>query len=346
MKKIFNIIFWNCIVLLILFIVSELVLRTLNIGYRSIASVVESDMYHHEHSKNHKVISEDHTSQNEYGGHLITFDEFGYRISENKTASANNYSILYLGDSFTEAAQVTYEDSYIGKIDSLTNYKYLGYNLGVSSYSPIMYCLQLKNCLSEKNFRKPRIVYIQIYSNDYRSDSTYAKFANFDSNDVPTRIDGSTYRANAMISILRESYLLRSIKTLLSIIEYKKSSNSDQEISYTNLVEEAPDIEENSRFSKSILQIDSILNEEKIEHYFLCIPSKYEAVSGDYTKNTFSRKFNMFAKIKNLPFVSLDSAFEYHSNIMKQDLFFEKDIHCNEAGNLVIAKILYEQTIK
>ena len=134
--------------LLLSFFVAELIFRSLEIGYGN-NPLESSKIYHHVHPLNYTFRI--HDPHGEYGGHNIYYDEKGFRVENNNVNilkdSDNLDSIIFLGDSFTEAVQVPYKDTFA----SLTGLA-LGFpviNLGVSSYSPMLYKLQSKKILSQ-----------------------------------------------------------------------------------------------------------------------------------------------------------------------------------------------------
>ena len=134
---------YNYITLLISIIFSlvssEICLRILKLGYNN-APLNPSNTSHHEHPYNFKFTS--YSPQGEWDNFLIEYDEYGNRVIEKNCklgSSENQYEIVFLGDSFTEAAQVNNSESFSGIvqkelcIDGATIH-----NFGVSSYSPVL----------------------------------------------------------------------------------------------------------------------------------------------------------------------------------------------------------------
>jgi hypothetical protein len=115
-----------------LFIV-EIGLRFFDLGYGN-APMESHPVLHHTHPRSYEFLS--NAPSGEYGGHYVYYDQHGLVSDPEGTASKEvNCRIAFLGDSFTEARQVTYKKSFVGLLDSATNCAVRNY--GVTSYSPI-----------------------------------------------------------------------------------------------------------------------------------------------------------------------------------------------------------------
>ena len=94
--------------LIVALLLAEGILRFMQIGYGN-APLERSRIYHHAHPKNYSFLV--HDPNDEYGGHHVFYDEIGSRIShfkDNTSAERHNTrAIVFMGDSFTEATQVS-----------------------------------------------------------------------------------------------------------------------------------------------------------------------------------------------------------------------------------------------
>ena len=97
-------------------------------------------------------------------------------------------------------------------------------------------------------------------------------------------------------------------------------------------------IDSDSHFCKNILLIKELLESHNIEYYFFAIPSKYACISGNWESANFVKNINQFLLSNNVSFININPSFKNH--IHPSSLFYKKDIHCNERGNLIIAKTL------
>jgi len=322
-----RVILYNTFILVILLFVTEIMFRIFGFGFQN--APLENDSYlHHKNPSNYSFKC--YTPDGEYGGHNIRFDSLGRRIDEEQKKKGTNNKVWFLGDSFTGAFQVKWKESFVGILDSLP--EYTAENLGVSSYSPLLYYLQLKLYLNKKT--KPKKVFIQLYSNDIAGDKMYAKHSKFE-NKAPVFCAGEDPKY--VLRLLRKSYIVRVLRKTQLTIQYLLSEK-EEELRIENHVEAAAIIDSDSHFCKSILLIKELLESHNIEYYFFAIPSKYACISGNWDSENFAQNTNQFFTKNNISFVNLNQAFRNDS--VPSSLFYKKDIHCNERGNMLIAKEL------
>jgi hypothetical protein len=328
MKGISKLILVNLLVVIILLGILEIIFRILDFGYGN--SPLDSDrIMHHVHPKNYAFSS--YNPNNEYGGFKIFYDEYGNRINPHDS-SKNKGEVWFLGDSFTEALQVEWDSSFVGRVGTLSNNRTV--NFGTSSYSPLLYVIQLRSLL-QKSAVKPKFVFIQLYNNDVTDDESYAKEARYDGNNFPVACDGG--KSNYVLSMLRKLYVMRVIRKAYHTIEYLLTKKSKKNLVTKSHNEELPEIQ-NTRFETSVKQLEQILNDNHIEHRFFAIPSKYSSLTGDWNANTFSHSLNAYFKKSGIPFIDMDEAFK--SDPLRDKLFFEVDIHLTNRGNAIIANQL------
>ncbi len=322
-----KVILYNAFIFLILLFGIEVTFRILDFGYEN-APLENNDYLHHKNPENYSFKC--YTPDGEYGGHNIYLDGMGRRTNKNNQIDSGNNEIWFFGDSFTAAFQVDWKNSYVGILDSLS--KYNAKNFAVSSYSPLLYYLQLK--LHLQNNQKPKKVFIQLYSNDIKGDEMYAKHSVFENN-IPIACIGDD--PNYVIRYLRKIYIVRVLRKTQLTLKYIFSDKKD-ELRVNRHLEAAPEIDANSQFCKNILRIKSLLEAYGIEYYFYAIPSKYACISGDWQSATFATNMNNYFEKNNIPFIDLNTAFKNYPE--PASLFYNKDIHCNEKGNRIIGKTI------
>ncbi len=93
----------------------------------------------------------------------ICTNEYGFKISctQKDTPASKHYDVAFIGDSFTEAVGMTYEESFVG-LYAKNNPSLRVANLGVSSYSPSIYYAKIAYLLQQGFTFKHIIVGIDI----------------------------------------------------------------------------------------------------------------------------------------------------------------------------------------
>jgi len=118
---------------------------------------IKSDIFHHNFLANFKGLAG-------WGNVKYNFctDGNGFRDScLNQFNEIKEFDIGFIGDSFTEASGVSYEDSFVGLISSSLKNKKIA-NLAASSYSPSIYYAKI-NYLLDKGYKfKEIIVFIDL----------------------------------------------------------------------------------------------------------------------------------------------------------------------------------------
>lgn len=324
--------------LLFIFIISEFLFRIFDIGYGN-APLERSKLYHHEHPKEYSFTI--HQPKGEYGGHKIFYDKYGYRTSNHHVGNFkerdDENSIIFLGDSYTEANQVSYENTFVNKIGRILKVNTL--NLGVSSYSPAIYLVQTKRQL---HLLKSKLVIMQIFRNDFDNDVKYLTKAIFKDDEL-FGIDGGN--KNIYVSILRKSYLVRFLrKSQLLIVElFKKRNFSNKNLNFTYI----DDIKNENliQTTKIILEIKKELNKSDKKLLVFMMPSKtLSKVRKCCESDTVYNKFKTQMKNRNINFLDISKYFSNHSN--QEDLFFDVDIHLTEKGHEILANGLINEMNK
>tara|TARA_Y200000002_G_scaffold311542_1_gene268599 strand:+ start:362 stop:1408 length:1047 start_codon:yes stop_codon:yes gene_type:complete len=318
--------------LLLSFFVAELIFRSLEIGYGN-NPLESSKIYHHVHPLNYTFRI--HDPHGEYGGHNIYYDEKGFRVENNNVNilkdSDNLDSIIFLGDSFTEAVQVPYKDTFA----SLTGLA-LGFpviNLGVSSYSPMLYKLQSKKILSQFS---GRTVIMQIYANDFRSDKSFFDSAIFENNEL-VAIDGG--KNNFLIRLLRKSYVARYLRksqlTIKAIVTGPTFFSITNDIKFQNTV-----TDEHIKFTvKTIKEISEILNNQNKKLHVFMVPTKHLSVQNLCCKEDklYNKFYNELFKHK---ISTIDMAYFFEKYEDQKRLFFDLDAHFTKEGNKLVASAI------
>ena len=128
---------------------------------------IADDIYHHGFSPKHYG-----TQVWSYKLYEVCTDQHSFKTScsnfSNETTK--NFDIAFIGDSFTEAIGMEFENSFVGMF-AADNSKLRVANLGVSSYSPSIYYAKLKHFLD--NGYKFNHVFIFIDISDIQDEAVY-----------------------------------------------------------------------------------------------------------------------------------------------------------------------------
>ena len=166
---------------------AELALRLLRLGFNN-TPLNPSATRHHQHPTNYTFQA--YSLQDEWGGFEIQTDRFGNRslkgLCEFPAAGPKRH-VLMLGDSFVEGFQVSDADSMAGQLQQqLCGAGVAVHNLGVSSYSPVLSEIQLREYQQQHPqgpvlFAGGVVVHV-LYDNDLDGDQGYSNQLQPDSN--------------------------------------------------------------------------------------------------------------------------------------------------------------------
>ena len=315
-------------------LIAEVVLRIFEIGYGN-APLEKDPVYHHVHPSNYEYKMYD--PNGEYGGFNVYYDEAGFRVSDRtiSTHLTQNRAdgIVFLGDSFTEGNQVTYKDTFVSLVGEKLGVPVA--NLGVSSYSPIIYRLQALNILN--NYGSKTVI-MQIYSNDFESDRLYSNNAIIiDDNTVA--VDGG--ENSGVITLLRKSYLARFIRKNLLLVGIllklrdEESPHADKTLQYEQSVF---DVDLGNTVSL-VSQINDILTAQGKALYVFLIPSKSLTKKGFCCSND-ELYLRFYKALNEIGVATIDVADGFESSEIQEDLRFDIDIHLTKSGHKVLANTI------
>ena len=321
------------------FFLVEISLRFAGIGYGN-TPVEHSNQIHHLHPKNYEFLV--HDPAGEYGGFQIYYDETGYRVkSKNLPAEKGKsfHRIAFLGDSFTEAAQVRWEKSFVGLIES--NHSNITVrNFGVVSYSPIIYIAQM---LKEMEDYQPTDIVVQIFENDFYDDLKYIKRANSQNLIDIKRVNGKNLKL--IIKVLRYSYVARLIRKVQLQFRYT-FFNSIHNVcpNYFPCNQDQTDKKGKDLTYKAILLLKDLAKKINAQIFFFVVPKKELAMQNQCCESdSLAIEFRNFSESNNLNLIDLAEVFGKYPEQSK--LFFEKDGHFTPLGHSLTAKAISKKII-
>ena len=263
----------------------------------------------------------------------------GFRISSalDPSVKIDSCDWLFVGDSFTQGAQVNYEDLFTSKLYKVFPDKII-VNAGISGYSLVDYYNYYVN---EGYKLKPKKVFVQIcIFNDFMKVE-------------PTKIGLSEYlmQISNLYRFIKYNLIYQTsdelpLKRWSEPFYPDKKENIDYNIFYTeNSEQKAKDIKE---FEKYLIKLNQAVCSNGSEMIILLIPTK-EQVYYKYFEEVISNfhiditKLNM--NFPNEMVLSLAERnkikmIDYYLPFINEnnELFFKKDEHLNTDGHNIISK--------
>jgi len=333
----------NLLIFVLLLLILEIVFRLLGWGYNS-GPTNQDPTYGFVHPPNY--LYKMYSPSGEYGNYMVYYDSLGRRsqLPSLMKSSQKKRSIIFLGDSFTEALQVPFDSSFIGRLA----HQYPStefFNYGVGGYSPVLFYLQCKNILQHHKI-VPSLVIMVLYSNDVREDSTYITKAVFRKSDNELiAINGG--KKNSLIAYLRKLYIAKMLKRIFvqKNFEKKKSLTRLQGRMVNRLLEENPDLN-NTLSGSYILKTDSLLKKYNIPFYITAIPSRYKNFTKNTSETLYAEKVSAWATQHKISFIDINLSFNKAYTLNDTKYFFDIDMHFNLAGQRLMSVILEQQLQK
>ena len=319
-------------------LLAEVALRIAGIGYGN-APLVSDPILHHVHPRNYRFLS--HDPAGEYGGFPIYYDDLGLVADpEGRMVyepDRHDRPVALMGDSFVEAGQVPFRDSFAGVLNQNAREDVFFRNFGVSSYSPLLHSLQWDGTVTAS--RPPAHVFLLLFSNDPDNDSSYLKQAVTTSEGVVTAVPGPSDRW--LRRYLRKSYVVRLIRkaqlTAVWLYQHRQTPRTTQ----AQVIEESTELGDLT--AEYVRKVQAKAHAAGAQFTLLAVPSKAEAypVKGSERARSFSENVGEWAARNDTEYLDLNPAFRaYYDNYRpgQPPTFFRRDIHLTEAGHRIVAQ--------
>jgi len=305
---------------------------------------IKNEHFHHTLASNVKVQS----SWFNVKPYLTCTDKFGFRISciEKNNEKKNNKNIVFIGDSFTEGLGFDYEKNFTGMLDDYTENNII--NMGVSSYSPIMYFKKIQYFVLKGLDIDHVVVFIDIsdiddennyYECEDSNNACMHPWANYSNiNPVKKKDENFLFPLYEKIRIETKN-LKRKIKPEIYI--YRKNYKR----SMWTYVESTDEIIKGINSSiKYMTSLHNFLKTEDISLSIAVYPQPGQIIHG--SKNSKQVKiWKEFCKDKCKHFINLFPTFfdekpKLTSMQIIKKYYIKNDIHFNELGNKKIFNVL------
>ena len=323
--------------LLVATVIAEVGLRVMNLGFGN--SPMEPDpVLHHVHPKNYSFIQQ-HPS-GELGGFAIEYNAEG-RVYRGRAASvtepaAADCRIALMGDSFTEAGQVPYAESFAGLLEAAAP-RCAVRDYGTRSYSPAIYLVQWTRVIAPW---QPTHVFVLLFGGDLREDVDYLQSATLDARGLPTAIHGPD--DGRLVSQLRRSYVARLVRMVSQRAGWAWSHRGQEQWTIGGIVEEHP--EWSGPTPRLIEELNGRVSAAGGVLTVMVVPSRYRLMGDGKIPLTtdLHDTVGAWAKERNIAFLNLNTPFERASRAGKA-LFFLQDIHFTKHGHQVVADAIAER---
>ena len=283
-------------------------------------------------------------------------DEFGNRIGDCENNNKNNKNIFIVGDSMVEGIGINYKETFTGLLNC--HFKNLNIkNIGVASYSPIIYYEKIKKNLNK--FDKTHTVIVFLGVNDIQDEANYIKIKNrivdsSEKNYFPKNLVFG-YLFNDFKFFLKNNFLsFKLIDLIKDTYEKKNRKNVVEKRANPLLGIDHPktiwtfDNESYLKFGKkglakskdSLKKIYNLSLENNFDFYLAIWPAPDQIYYNE--ENSLHRKYWIeWTKENNVELIDFNNYFFQDDKVETiKKYFIPGDTHWNKNGHLLIYKHL------
>jgi hypothetical protein len=316
---------------------AELALRRMALNFGRV-SMLSHPVLHHAHQPGITEVFSDPAG--EIRPHPVRFDGDGL-ICGPATGSAHAtqarpHRLAFLGDSFVEAAQVTYEASFAGLLARASAPVAEVRNYGVASYSPVLHRLQWIHAVEAW---RPTHVFLMLYDNDFADDAMYAAGAVRGRDGGIEAVPGTG--RNWATRMGRASYLARFLRS--TWLRWRWNRRIERNGGRADGVR--PPIPD-SMPDLTALQLGDLAARVRgtgAAFVLAAVPlplGDHERLRAE-GRPSLSDICGAWARTNGIVFLDLQEPFN-RAAAAGEDLFFKTDIHFTERGHRVVADALAE----
>jgi len=302
-------------------IVLEIGARWLDLGY-GFSPLLGDPVVHHKHPENDFFVG--YHPHGVWDSVSVHYDRFGNRYDGETTIEAPDGVIL--GDSFVEGTMVEYGATIPAAFDG---FGLRVWNLGVSSYSPILSYLQLKR--SSDNLKSSKFALHLLYLNDIDGDPYFEEHATFVDGNV-VAVPGNT---NRLSDILRNVHFFRLLRRIQLTLMFRFGMTDDNW--RINPTDPAPI---NATNKKYLAKIQRFVEGLGARYFLSCVPPKDADGQAAMEEGIFCQSVREFARKSGITYIDLPRAFS------GQKLFFPEDIHFDSAGSRRVSEFVTNQVVQ
>jgi len=308
---------------------------------------IKNHIFHHDFKKNFKGLAG-------WGNVNYDFctDGNGFRDScSNQFNEIKQFDIGFIGDSFTEASGVSYEDSFVGLISSNLKNKKIA-NLGISSYSPTIYYAKINYLLSAGYKFKEIIVFLDL--SDLIDDT--ACYILKDNKAIQRKTFPSCYKNNAIKKNMIYNFFTSNFHLITQLYNLIKSkivkyeapneiinhTRSDWTYNYKKENHNNYEYEESIKIIKqNMLKLSELLRSKNIDLSIAVYPWP-STLMNDTENNKQVKLWKEFCSINCKDFYNFMPPFfneikKTNFTEVYKKFYIKDDVHVNSEGHKVIS---------
>jgi hypothetical protein len=243
-------------------------------------------------------------------------------------------NIALMGDSFVEASQVPYVESFAGLLNKAAAPDVFFLNWGVSSYSPMIYVPLWRNRIRQTH---PEHVFLVLYENDTYDDQTFEAKAKFGVDGLPVAV--TPVPSPEILNWIRRSSLFRTIRFAWIKVHARFFKADDPGLTDAGLFREL-NREITPLTARLLLGLKKEIEASGSSLTVLAVPSRRADMFGDDPKSppSFASRAGPWLRENGFDYLDLEDAFQnYRKDHGSGNLFFQKDIHFTAAAHRIVA---------
>jgi lysophospholipase L1-like esterase len=315
--------------------IAEVALRVAGMGFGH--SPLWSDpVLHHVHPRDYRFRLDVPTTD-EIAQHDVYYDRNGEvadPAAPMRVPVSPRYRVALMGDSFVEANQVPWRESFAGRLTRSGGETTYVRNYGVAGYSPIIYRLLWRNRVDQFH---PTHVFVLLSGNDVRDDNGYGAIATRDAAGNVVGVPGPSDLF--LLRLMRHSYVIRffEMMRLKLLWAWLHRGQSAAQRVIGGDVEENPEI--TPQTSQYVLDLAGGVTASGAQFVLMAVPSRYRLHHPNEPGPEFSDRWRAWAAQHGVTFVDLTGPFHaaYARGI---NPFFVLDGHINANGHALVAEAI------
>jgi hypothetical protein len=294
---------------------------------------VPHPQWHHWYRANlHYLVVPEH---GELGGHAVDFNADGMPMRAD-LPSADVVSVVFLGDSFTAAMEVTESYRFVSLVGRRLPVPAL--NFGCRSFSPILTRLMLEHFSERIN---PTAMVLQLCTNDIHDDLIRSQLAVRDDEGRIIAVPPSTLELVAshsrLVQLAVKGYRIRSYNRDMQQRTGGRWVPDRLSPAFTRPIEDWYTSAERAPFEGDILEIARWCRQRNCRLWLMPIPDRGNLLIGE--TDYFVDYCRKFAAEHEIAVIDLEPAFR-RGDVAK--LFFRVDSHLTPVGHGVVAQVILD----